>query len=173
MNSLRRFFYRIARELRSWLRAVTQRDRLEAEMEAELAEHLESLIADLVRAGHSPPDARRRARIALGSPVAHKDGMRASLGLGLWDDLGADLRYAARRLRISPGFTCVAAFSLALAIGANTTIFSVAKRLLLDRLTVPQAEQLLLFHWVGDKHVAVNNMWGAPDATSGGMGGTS
>ena len=71
MNSLRRFFYRIARELRSWLRAVTQRDRLEAEMEAELAEHLESLIADLVRAGHSPPDARRRARIALGSPVAN------------------------------------------------------------------------------------------------------
>ena len=173
MNSLRRFFYRISTELRSWLRAVSERERLEAEMEAELSNHLESLTADFIRSGFSPADARRRAHIALGSEVVHKDGMRASLGLRLWDDLGADLRYAARRLRRSPGFTCVAAVSLALAIGANTTIFSVAKRLLLDRLNVPQAEQLRLFHWVGDKHDAITNMWGMPDAASGGMGGTS
>ena len=160
-------------QLKSWLRAVATRNRLETEMEAELASHLESLTADLMRAGSSPAEAKRRARIELGSTVVHKDGMRASLGLRLWDDLGADLRYAARRLRRSPGFTAVAAISLALAIGANTTIFSVSKRLLLDRLNVPQAEQLRLLHWVGDKHVAVNNMWGAQDAAVDGMGGTS
>jgi predicted permease len=167
------FLMSLLAQPQSWWRAVTRRDRLEAEMEAELSNHLENLTADFIRSGFAPAEARRRAHIALGSAAVHKDGMRASLGLRLWDDLGADLRYAARRLRRSPGFTCVAAVSLALAIGANTTIFSVAKRLLLDRLNVPQAEQLRLFHWVGDKHVAITNMWGMPDAASGGMGGTS
>jgi predicted permease len=171
--SLRSMIARILTEPRSWFRAVIRRDLLEAEMEAELINHLENLTLDMVRAGYSPHEARRRARIALGSTVVHKDAMRSSLGLRFYDNLAADLRYAARRLRRSPGFTCVAAFSLALAIGANTTIFSVAKQLLLDRLNVPQAEQLRLFHWVGDKHVAVNNMWGAPDPATGGMGGTS
>ena len=159
---------------RSWLRAAMQRGRLEDEMELELAAHVECLAADLMRAGYSAREAKRRARIALGSTVVHKDAMRASLGLRLMDELGADVRYGIRHLRKSPGFTAIAAISLALAIGANTTIFSVAKRLLLDRLYVPHAEQLRLLHWTGDKHVAVNNMWGiSDDVPSGMMGGTS
>ena len=139
-----------------------------------MAGHLECLAADLMRAGYSAREAKRRARIALGSTVVHKDAMRDSLGLRLMDELGADVRYGIRLLRKSPGFTAIAAISLALAIGANTTIFSVAKRLLLDRLDVPYSEQLRLLHWTGDKHVAVNNMWGiSDDVPSGMMGGTS
>jgi hypothetical protein len=111
-------------------------------MEAELDGHLESLTADLMRAGYSRSEAGRRARIALGSSVVHKDEMRASLGLRMWDELGADLRYAARRLQRSIGFTAVAAVSLAMAIGANTTIFSLAKQLLYERLAVPHAAEL-------------------------------
>ena len=152
---------------RLWFRAVSQRNRLEAEMEAELASHLESLTADLVRSGYSPAAAARRARIELGSAVVHKDGMRASLGLRLWDDLGADLRYGARRLRRSIGFTAVATISLALAIGANTTIFSMAKQTLYERLNVVHPEQLRLLAWTGTrKHVAVHSIWGdyAPTA---------
>src|ERR1700677_4655760 len=154
--SLRSVFARIIEEPKSWVRAVVQRNRLEAEMEAELACHLDALTADLIRAGHSPIEAARQARIALGAAMVHKEGMRASLGLW-WDEFWADLRYGARILRKSPGFTAIAASSLALAIGANTTIFSVAKRLLLDRLDVPRADELRLLHWVGDKHVAINN----------------
>src|SRR5260370_33915150 len=58
--------------------------------------------------------------------------------------LPPDLVFAARLLRKSSGFTLVAAVSLALAIGANTTIFSVAKQLLFERLDVPNAANLRL-----------------------------
>ena len=160
---------RLFAQPRSWLRAMMQRDRLEAEMEAELADHLENLTADLVRAGFSPAEARRRARIALGSTVVHKDDMRASLGLRIVDEFAADLRYAFRRLARSRGFTVVAALSLALAIGANTTIFSLAKQLLYERLSVPNAADLRLLAWNGTRsHVAVHHIWGDYEPFPGG-----
>jgi predicted permease len=137
-------------------------------MEAELAHHLENLTGDLIRAGHSPHEAARRARIALGASTIAKEGMRASLGLRWWDEFWADLRYGTRILRKSPGFTAIAATSLALAIGANTTIFSLAKSLLYDRLGVPHAEELRLLRWIGGEHNAVHDMWGEFDPAPGG-----
>ena len=155
---------------RSWLRAVMHRDRVEAEMEAELAHHLETLTGDLIRAGDAPQEAARRARVALGGTMVHKEGMRASLGLRWWDEVGADFRYAARMLRKSPGFTLIAALSLALAIGANTTIFSVAKQLLYERLDVPHAADLRLLSWTGtSEHVVVHSIYGDADRLPGGM----
>jgi predicted permease len=138
-------------------------------MEAELASHLEALTADLVRAGYSPEDAARRARIALGTALAHKEGMRASLGLRWWDEFWTDLRYGVRILRKSAGFTAIAVASLALAIGANTTIFSVAKGVLYDRLGVPHPEQLRVLGWNSDEHGAVHSFWSAFNARDVGM----
>src|ERR1700722_9975677 len=155
------------------MRALLRRDRLEAEMDAELCCHVEQRTADLVKAGVDAETAARRARVELGPALKHKEGMRASLGLKAWDELRADFRYGVRILIKSPGFTGIATLSLALAIGANTTLFSVAKRLLLDRLAVPQAEQLRLLRWVGDRHTAVSNVWGVPDDIRDGIGAAS
>jgi len=165
---VRSLLARILNQPRSWVRAVAERDRLETEMEAELASHLEFLTADLMRAGYGPVEARRRARIALGGVMVAKEGMRASLGLKWLDELRADLRYGVRILRKSPGFTGIAAASLALAIGANTAMFSLAKSLLYDRLHVPHAEQLRLLRWTGDDHTVVHSMWGDFDPAPGG-----
>jgi predicted permease len=76
------------------------------------------------------------------------------------ESLWVDLRYAGRILRKSPGFTAVAVASLALAIGANTTIFSYANQVLFVRLGVPHPEQLRVFRLTGDDHIAVREIKG-------------
>jgi len=166
--SWRWFVARILGQPRSWVRAVVGRGRLELEMEAELASHLECLTADLVRAGYAPEEAARRARIAMGGVMVAKEGMRASLGLKWWDELWADLRYGVRILRKSPGFTAIATLSLALAIGANTAMFSIAKSVLYDRLAVPHPEQLRALKWHAAGDMPRVDMWGDFDPAPGG-----
>jgi predicted permease len=149
--------------LKSWIRSVSRGKRLEADMEAEIRFHLEARAADLVREGLGPDEAMRQARLEFGTVAAHKDAMRSSLGLRWWDQLGEDLRYGSRILRKSPGFTSIAVASLALAIGANTTIFSVANEMLLEHLGVPHPGQLRLLTMGGDAKVVIHMIWGNAD----------
>ncbi|RXH58772.1 protein of unknown function DUF214 [Granulicella sibirica] len=139
-------------------------------MNAEVAFHLEARATDLMREhGLTEAEARRRARLEFGGIATHKDGMRHSLGLRLWDELLADIVYGARILRKSPGFTAIAVGSLALAIGANTTIFSLANEMLYTRLAVPHPEQLQLVAWSGGHNVIAHSNWGSqyPNGTGG------
>ncbi len=147
--------------LKSWLRSSFRRRRLEQNMEEELSFHIEARAADLEREGLSPHEAKRKARLEFGAVVTHKDEIRTSLGLRWWDDLWCDVRYAARILRKSLAFTAIAVGSLALAIGANTTIFSIANEMLYERLGVPHAEQLRLLTFISDKNSAIHAFWGS------------
>jgi predicted permease len=78
-----------------------------------------------------------------------------------------DIRYALRQFRKSPGFTAIAVISLALAIGANTTIFSFANQMLYVRLGVSHPEQLRLLTISGDDKVAIHNTWGDSRSDNG------
>jgi predicted permease len=141
--NLRSFVVRVLAQSRSWFRSVTHRDRLEAEMEAELDNHLQSLTADLVRAGYSPKEAGRRARISLGSTVVHKGGMRSSLGLGILDEVGGDLRFGLRSIWKNPVFSAVTVLSLALGIGATTAMFSLIYAVLLHPFPYANADRIM------------------------------
>ena len=155
--------------VQSWLRSVLRRERLEAGMEEEIRFHLEARAADLMREGFTAEEAARRARLEFGWVATHKDDIRQRLGLRWWDELWSDLRYALRLLKKSPGFASVAIGSLALAIGANTSIFSVANELLFERLAVPHPEQLRLLTVSGDEKVAIHNEWGNNTRENGRM----
>jgi len=155
--------------LASWMNAILRRPRLESEMEAELHFHVESYVDDLVRTGIPLEEAMRRAHLEFGNPESHKEDCRASLGLQLWDELCADLRYAIRVLRNSPAFTTVAVGSLALGIGANTAIFTLANGVLLERLTVPHPEQLRLLSWISGPKLAMEHLWGDTQKTATGQ----
>jgi putative ABC transport system permease protein len=135
---------RLFAQIRSWLRWIVNRQQLETGMEAEVRFHLESYAEDLVRSGVPRPEAMRRARLEFGGIESHKDAMRASLGLRLWDELGADLRYGARQLRRNPGFTVVAVLTLAMGIGANTAMFSIIHEVLLKPLPFQDRARLVL-----------------------------
>lgn len=146
--------------LRNWLHSILHRRQLEADMADELRFHIEARADDLERNGLTRPEATRQARLEFGNVAAHQDGMRASLGLRWLDDIVADLHYAARILRHSPGFSLVAIASLALAIGANTAIFSLANEALIERLNVPNPKQLRLLVIRNLRHSVVNSTWG-------------
>jgi predicted permease len=74
----------------------------------------------------------------------------------------SDVRYAARVLLKNRSFTIVATTSLALAIGANTTIFSVAKQLLYERLAVRQAASLRLLTWTDSRQLVPSTGFSHP-----------
>src|SRR4051794_23426654 len=78
--------------------------------------------------------------------------------LDIWDDLRIDLRYAMRTLIKSPGLATIILGSLALGIGANTAIFTIAKQVLFDRLAVPHPEQLQLLTWTAPKSSIVHDL---------------
>jgi len=141
--------------LRGWLLAVFNRTRMEDDMDAEMRAHMEAYTRDLMRKGLSSDEALRRSRLEFGSIETAKDGCRESSGLRFWDELGADIRFGARMLRKNPGFTAVAVLTLALAIGANSAIFSVVNAVLLRPLPFADSDKLMMV-WATDSRRGVS-----------------
>ena len=134
MRSLRRFF----RRLFSW--ATAQRD--EERLRAEIEEHLALQTAENLRAGLSPENARREAALKFGGVEAMKESYRDQRGLPFVETLIRDSRLALRRLRMAPAFTVATMLTLALGIGATTSIFTLAHAVLLKSLPVAKPDEL-------------------------------
>jgi len=111
-------------------------------MTEELRFHIERYAEDLRQSGISWEEAHRRARIEFGGINIVQDDCREARGLLLFDELARGLRYAARQLRRNPGFAVTVVFTLTLAIGANTAIFSIVNALLLKSLPYAHPERL-------------------------------
>jgi predicted permease len=115
----------------SFWRNLLRRDRVEQDLDDEMRATLEILADEKERAGMTRPQARRAAVIELGGTESIKEQVRDARSGAFLETCLQDLRYAARLLRRQPLFAATAALSLAIGIGATTTIFTVANGLLL------------------------------------------
>jgi len=130
-------------KVRSFLRNLFSFRRVEGDLDQEVHSHLEMLTEENIRSGMQPKDARRAARIELGGIEQVKEQVREER-LGNWlPSVISDCRYGVRQLRKNPSFTAVAVLTLALGIGATTSIFSVVYGVLLRPLPYPDPNRIM------------------------------
>ena len=131
MGSYRRFFN------------LLRSNRVSADIQREMDFHMAERADDLMASGMTEREARREARRRFGNPSVQGERTRDTDLLTWLESLGADVRYALRALRASPGFAIVAILSLGLGIGANTAIFSLINAVVLRTLPVERPEELM------------------------------
>jgi predicted permease len=134
MRDLRRFLKRF--------RNMVTRRRNDERLKEEIEEHIALQTAEYMKAGLPPAEARRQALLKFGAVEAIKEEYRAQTGLPFVETLLYDTRYALRRLRKSPSFTITVVLTLALGIGATTSIFTLFYDVLLKSLTVANPGEL-------------------------------
>jgi predicted permease len=143
----------------TWWQRLRGREKMEAQLDKEMRFHLDQHIAELIAQGHSPADARRQARLALGGPEQVKEKCRDARGTRWLEDLVHDFRFALRMLRKNPGFAAVALLTLALGTGATTVMFTVVNGVLLRPLPYPDPAKLLTLMERTDQANRWGNLW--------------
>lgn len=125
-----------------WIVGSSRRRKLFYELSEEMRLHLEERVEHLMAEGLNPEEARRQARIAFGNPAMIEERSREIWQWPTLESIWADIRFACRQVRKSPGFAFATIATLALAIGANTVVFAVMNALVLRPLNVPAAENV-------------------------------
>jgi len=119
------------------------------EVDEEIRFHLEREAEENMARGMTPEEARRRAAIAFGGKERAREECREQRPSWTLESLWRDLRYGLRGLGRNPMFTAVAVLTLALAIGANTTIFSLLDQALMQALPVKNPGELVVLSFAG------------------------
>ena len=132
--------------VRSFLRTLFRARTLDRDLDDELQSAIDLLTARYTAAGMAAVDAERRARIELGGVQQVKERTRdARIGIA-WETLLLDLRHAGRTIGKSPGYAAAVVLTLALAIGANSAIFTAVKAVLIEPLPYGDPDRLV-FIW--------------------------
>lgn len=134
---------RILRIIWFRLRALVQRDEVSAELDDELRFHIERETAENIRRGMSADEARRTALAQFGGVERFKEYVRDERHVGWLDDLSGDVRHGVRLLRKDRLFSAAVIGTLALGIGATSTIFAIVNGVLLRPLPYPDADRIV------------------------------
>ncbi len=132
--------------LRAWAARVGGlfgRPQADRDLVDELNGHLDAHVEDNIRAGMARDEARRQAALRLGGVDMTTEAYREQRTLPWLEHVARDMRHAGRTLRRSPGFAAASALTLALAIGANVSIFTVVYRVLLKPLPYGDSSRLI------------------------------
>jgi putative ABC transport system permease protein len=130
------------------VRSLLNRSAADRDIADEVEHYFDEAAASLEESGLSPEEARRAVRLQYGHATGVRERVRGYGWENIVDTVGADVRYGARQLCRRPAFALIATLTLALGIGASTTIFSVVNPVLLQPLPYPDAGRLMTI-WDG------------------------
>jgi predicted permease len=136
--------------------------RRQIEFAKEIESHLELEVDRLKEEGLSEKEANARARRNFGNVTLTRERRFESSAWSTLESFFQDVRFGSRVLRKTPSSTVIAVCTLALGIGATTSIFTLVNAVLLRKLPVPQANELMLFGkgtWVGSQDTLPDRSW--------------
>jgi len=131
------------RQVSRGLRALIDRKSADREIAEEVESYLEQATRDWMERGLAPEDARRSARLEMGSPTAVREQVREYGWENSMATLFADVQHAIRRLCRTPSFSAATVLTIALGTGATTAIFSAVAGVLLKPLPYPRSDRLV------------------------------